>query len=105
MPIAATEPTVISASYPFWAFSFYTSGFPIANPGEDTVGVVSCSVTMVKFRVRDDGIPERSPLQSDVVTFHVPDLYSLAAEKPSVATALTAMLTAIAGEAEAEGVL
>lgn len=105
MPIEASEPTVISASYPYWAVSFHTSGFPVADPGGDTVGVVSCSVTMVKFRIRDDGIPERSPLQSDVVTFYVPDLYALAALKPGAATALTAMLAAIAEEAADRGVL
>ena len=105
MPIEATTPTEITATYPYWAFSFHTSGFPCAPPGGDTPDVVSCHVTMVKFRVREDGVPERSPLPSDVREIHVADLYALAAQKPSVATALNSMLTAIAEVAGDEGKL
>lgn len=105
MPIEATEPTTISATYPYWAFAFRTNGFPTASPGGNAVGTVSCVVVMKRFRIREDGVPEDSPLPSDLVEFTVPDIYALAATKPSVATALTAMLTAIAEVAADEGVL
>lgn len=105
MPIEATEPTVIAATYDKWAFSFHTTGFPCAAPGGMTPDTVACHVTMLKFRLREDGVPERSPLPSDMREIHVDDLYALAAIKPSVATALTAMLDAIAEVAADEGKL
>lgn len=105
MPIEATQPTTISATYPYWAFAFRTNGFPCAKPGSDVVATVSCTVVMKRFRVRDDGIPEESPLPSDIIEFTVTDLYASAAAKPRVAVALTAVLEAIAEEAADRGAL
>lgn len=105
MPIEATQPTTIEATYPYWAFTFSTSGYPIAPPGGSVVDTVSCQVTMVKFRIREDGVAEQSPLPSDQDSFTVTDLYAAAAEKPSLATALAAVLEAIQVEAQAQGKL
>lgn len=102
-PIEASEPTVISATYDKWAFEFSTCGFPCAAPGSSVVETVSCHIRMLKFRVREDGIFERSPLESDSQEIHIVDLYALAAEKPIVATALAVMLEAITEVADDEG--
>lgn len=104
MPIEATQPTVLSAVYPYWAFQFHTSGYPCAAPGSSVVGQVSCHVTLVKFRNREDGVSELSPLASDVREITVPDIYALAAIKPSVAAALAALMVAVAEVASDEGV-
>lgn len=104
MPIEATEPTVIAATYPYWAFSIQTRGFPCAPPGGTTPDTVSCHVTLIKFRIRGDGVPEQSPLPDDVRTITVDDIYALAATKPTVAAALAALMEAVAEVASDEGV-
>lgn len=103
MPIEATEPTVISATYDKWAFSFHTVGFPLADPGGDVVGKVGCTATLVKYRTREDGIDERSPLQSDVRMIHIPDVYAEMQATPSIASAFAALMTAVTEVAEAQG--
>lgn len=105
MSIDATEPTVISASYDKWAFSFYTSGFPCAAPGGSVADTVSAHATLVKFRIRDDGVYERSPLPADIREVHIEDIYATAATKPSVAAALAALLVAVAEIAADQGAL
>lgn len=106
MPIEATTPTVLSATYDKWAVQFRTNGFPSARVGAATPDTVSCTVVMQRSRIRDDGVWEASPLPGDLVEFTVPDLYALAAAKPeTVGVALQSMLVAIAGEAAERGVL
>jgi hypothetical protein len=103
MPIEATEPTVLAATYPYWAFSIYTTGLPLAEPGGTEVGQVSCTATLVKYRTREDGIDERSPLQSDVRTVRIQDIYASMPSRPKIATAFSALMEAVAEEAEIQG--
>lgn len=105
MPIDATNPTVVSAIYDKWAFSFWTNGFPVADPGVDEVGTVSAVATLIKCRERPDGEWERSPLASDIAEIRVPDIYAEAARRPSVATALASLMAAIQEIGTEQGVI
>lgn len=106
MPIEATTPTELSASYNFWAFTFRTDGFGLASPGQDTAAdPISATVTLVKYRVREDGVPEISPVRGDQTTITVPDIYALAAGDPVVADALNALVAAVDHIARSQGKL
>jgi len=70
-------------------------GFPLADFGKNEVGKVACSVTLIKYRTREDGIDEKSPLPEDQKTMTIDDLYAEMAETPSVAAAFEAMVVAV----------
>lgn len=105
MPIEATAPTILEATYDKWAVQFRTNGFPSARIGETTARPVSCTIVMQRSRIRPDGVWEASPLPADLVEFTVPDLYALVAEDAAAANALQAMIGVIATQAASRGIL
>ena len=106
MPINATESTVLDATYDKWAISeFRTYGDALSGYGESAVQPVRVFVRMIKYRVRDDGIPERSPILSDSRSFDIPDLYAALESDPLLAQAMQSLTTAVAAHASQLGVL
>ncbi len=96
-PIAATTPSTVSATFDSWAFTIRSDsdGLLPFNAPLGPQPAIRFAARATKFRTREDGVQERSPLDSDIVDLTIPDLYAAAAEKPYIATALAAMLTAI----------
>jgi hypothetical protein len=106
MALEASEPTAIAATYDRWHFTFRTEGLGVALPGQDApADVVSAHATLVKCRLRGDGVEEMSPLSSDQITISVPDAYALAATDPIVAAALGALIAAVGHIAQLQGKL
>ena len=97
MPIDASEPTVISATYDKWAFEFSTRGFGVDG------SPVMCFASLAKYRIRDDGTGELSPLDSDRVSVAVPDLFALMATDADVASAFAGLVVAVQKIAQAQG--
>ena len=108
MPIEASEPSVVSATYDLWAFEFQTVGtgaIPAGSPPETPTPPVVAYVRMTKARVREDGQWELSPLPGDTRVFNVPDLYALAATDADVAQVLGALILAVGKIAALQGLL
>lgn len=106
MALESTEPTTLIATYDRWAIaSLNQIGDGCADAGQASAAPVALTVTLVKYRVRDDGISERSPLPSDRRALSVSDLYALAATDADVAAALAALIAAVAKIATMQGVL
>lgn len=104
--IEATTPTAVSATFDAWAIcSIVQSGDGLAPFGASAAGVVSMTVKLVKYRVRPDGVAERSPLPGDIATVTIPDLYVKAASDQTVATGLSAFTAAVVEVGKAQGVL
>lgn len=104
--IAATTPTAVSATFDQWAIcSIAQAGDGLATFGAAAAGTVSMTVKLVKYRVRPDGVAERSPLPSDIATVTILDLYAKAASDQTVATGLAAFTAAVVEQGKALGVL
>jgi hypothetical protein len=105
MPIPAT-PSVVSATYDLWAIGGLRQvGVGLASAGESAAPPVGLVATLAKYRLRDDGVPEMSPMPADQVAITIPDLYALAATDPKVATALAALVEAVVSVARDQGKL
>lgn len=107
MPIPASMPTTLSGEFSNWAFEFRTIGdglLPYGSPrgGQPPIAAVA---KLTKFRVRDDGVSERSPSPEDSITVAIADLYAEAATNPVVASALTSMIEAVSSIAVSQGKL
>jgi hypothetical protein len=105
--IPATTPTILDATFPYWSFQIQSIGdglLPFGAPLGSQPPIQFVAVG-TKFRVRSDGVQERSPLASDTVTMTIPDLYAEAAIDPTIAAALGAMLAAVQAYGAAQGVL
>jgi hypothetical protein len=96
-PIPASNPSTIAATWDKWAFQIGSRGDGLLSYGAQTGPQPPIQFTAIgsKFRVRDDGCQERSPLPGDIVALVIPDLYAAAAAKPYVAAALAGLLSAI----------
>jgi hypothetical protein len=106
MPLEATDPGTLSATYDLWAFTFATYGLGLALPGEPApADTINARADLVKYRVRPDGVAEMSPLPSDRATITVPDLYALAATNATVAAAMAALIAAVGEIATMQGKL
>jgi len=106
MPIEATEPTEIVASYDKWAFMISTTDYPCAKPGEIEPATVGLVLSLAKFRIRPgDNVPELSPLPADYKSLRIDDIYTLASTNLKVATALQALMEAVEDVAGSEGLL
>ncbi len=105
MPIASTTPTTIAATYDKVGFTITTRGNGCAPFGGGAVPPVQAEFGLYKYRIRDDGLPEASPLASDSKRFIADDVGALAAQFPSVAAALQALSAAVAEVAAAKGLL
>lgn len=97
MPITAGDPTTVDAVYDKWGLTSFaiigTGAVATGNTGPaEPVRVVA---TLTKYRVREDGVSELSPLPADVLRVTSDDVYALATRLPSVATALGALLAAV----------
>lgn len=105
MPIDATDPTVVSATYNLWAVaSLQIAGDGCVAFGQTDVQPVSVSATLVKARVLSDGKTwERSPLPSDIVRLQIPDAYAFIATGTPQAQAIEAALQAVETAVNAYG--
>jgi hypothetical protein len=95
-PIPASSPTTVAATFDSWAFTILSSGnglVPYGGSGPQPP--IRFTAVGTKFRTRPDGVQEASPLPTDRVTLSLSDLYAAAAEKPYVATALAALISAL----------
>ncbi len=91
MPIDA-EPTVLAVIYDRWTLaSLSIVGDALIGFGRprDEARPIAASGVLVKYRLRDDGGYERSPLAADTIEVKIPDLYAAAAIDPDLATLLT----------------
>lgn len=96
MPITATNPTALAATYDLWAVQSVTiAGDGCAAVGEESPGPVLAAVTLVKARVRAGGVWERSPLPADTLTAAVPDVYAEMVAGTDLGKALGAALAAV----------
>jgi hypothetical protein len=92
MPHPATQPTVLEGTYDLWAIA----GLTVSG---------ALNATLTKYRVRPDGIAERSPHPADTIALGHPDLQALAAERPDVAAAVDALTDALMAYAAEQGKL
>lgn len=96
MPIEATTPSTIAATFDRWAIEFATQGDGLATFGKTDNRPIVAIATLTKFRIREeDGVSERSPLPADRITVVVPDVFAAAAEEPLIAQAMGAVLAAV----------
>lgn len=99
MPIDATQPTTIAATYDKWAFEFSTRGFGVDG------GPITCVANLAKYRVLEDGTGELSPLIGDRISVSVPDLYALMATDADVASAFASLVVAVEKIAQSQGAI
>ncbi len=97
MAIEATTPTVLdAATFGLWAVaSLRIEGDGLADFGGSVPQPVRVQATLVKYRLRGDGVPERSPFPGDILTLALADLYAAAAADPALAAAIPAILAAV----------
>lgn len=107
MSISATNPSSVSATYNLWAISmFQVQGDGLVRIGQtDAPPPVAATATLVKYRIREDGLAERSPLVSDRLDLSIPDLYALAATDSTIGAALTSIVTGVTHFASGQGLL
>lgn len=118
MPIEATAPTTVSATYDRWVIAGLTivgdgcvAFGQEPNPGENAPTPQSVGITakMVKARVLESGLWERSPLPRDEVDLSIPDVYAFIATgtptSQAVATAIGAVLQALGVVGQERGAL
>lgn len=106
MPIDATSPTTIQASFDKWAIAeFKQTGDGLAAFGDPSAPPIVLYARLVKYRVRDDGVSERSPFPADTRDVTIPDLYDLASKDPDAAAALQALVGMVAKVAGQKGLL
>lgn len=104
MPYPAT-PTTVTAVYDRWTvMEFRQVGDGLADVGSSTIAPVRIAATIVKWRLREDGVAERSPLPSDRRDVTLDDLYAAAASDPTIAAAVAANGEAVFHMAQLQGV-
>lgn len=106
MPIDATSPTVVQATFDKWAIAeLRQTGDGLAAFGDPSAPPIVLYARLVKYRVRDDGVSERSPFPADSRDVTIPDLYDLAAKDIDVASALAELVSVVAKVAGQKGLL
>jgi hypothetical protein len=106
MPHFATKPTRIDATYDLWAIAGLTvSGHGLAPYEGLTPAPIAFNATLTKYRIRPDGIAERSPHPADTIAVGHPDLMALGADRPDVAAAVAALTDALMTYAAEQGKL
>jgi hypothetical protein len=111
MPIPASEPTRLDRIYDQWAISsLVMRGDGLVSYDQTIVRPITVEISMVKYCIRPDGMPERSPLanvpgSSDTAPVTHPDLLALMAERPDVADAVNRLTAALAAYATDQGLL
>jgi hypothetical protein len=106
MPHPATQPTILEGTYDLWAIAGLTvSGHGLAPDGGSAPAPIALNATLTKYRVRPDGIAERSPHPADTIALGHPDLQALATDRPDVATAVAALTDALMAYAAEQGKL
>jgi hypothetical protein len=114
MAISATESTVIEATYDRWTVTLSQAGdgcvglgeaAPLDSQGEPADPPIRLMIGAVKYRVREDGRSERSPLPGDRRQLEIPDLYAACYADPQLASAMAGVTAAIVAHLAAQGAL
>ena len=104
--IPATAPTNLEAVYDRWTISGISqAGDGCADVGKSNAGKIRLTVTLVKFRLRPDGVSERSPLHGDTITVVVDDLYAEMASNSVVADAMNSFVAGVVNVAQSKSLL
>lgn len=118
MPLFATTPTNVSATYDLWAIGdLRIAGDGCIDPGQlpdpgqelPTPQPVMITVQLVKARILGNGLWERSTGPSDKVEFSIIDVYKYVADglpaAAEIGAAMGAVLAGVGAVGQARGVL
>ncbi len=108
----ATIPTVVSATYDKWCItSFAAVGDGCVGLNDSALQPVALTIQMQKYRVRPDGLSERSPSPTDTRLLTIGDLYASLGANPTdpvwqqIGAAMASLTAAVAAYAAARGEL
>jgi hypothetical protein len=109
MPITATDPTTIAATFDLWQMAYLTiAGDGLADFGAPVARPVVIESALVKYRTRADGVPERSPLPGDrtpILRATLAELLGDADLAPLVAAAEQAVVSLLVAFATKRGAI